>query len=51
MTGAIILVLVLVAFPVIVGLSTAGIAALLGHLLYQDADERHANSEFRELNI
>jgi hypothetical protein len=51
MAGAIILVLALLAFPIIVGLSTAGIAALLGHLLYRDADERHAKSELRELNI
>jgi len=51
MAGAIILVLALLAFPIVVGLSTAGIAALLGHLLYRDADERHAKSELRELNI
>ena len=51
MAGAIILVLALLAFPIIVGLSTAGIAALLGHLFYRDADERHANSELRDLNI
>ena len=51
MAGAIIIVVVLLAFPIIVGMSTAGIAALLGHLLYRDADQRHANSELRELNI
>ena len=51
MAGAIILVLVLLAFPIIVGLSTVVIAALLGNLLYRDADERHAKSELRELNI
>ncbi len=51
MAGAIILVLALLAFPIVVGLSTAGIAALLGHLLYRDADERLAKSELRELNI
>jgi len=51
MSGAIILVLALLAFPIVVGLSTAGIAALLGPLLYRDADERHAKSELRELNI
>ena len=51
MAGAIILVLALLAFPIIVGLSTAGIAALLGHMLCRDADERHANSELRDLNI
>jgi len=51
MAGAIILVLALLAFPIIVGLSTAGIAALLGHMLWRDADERHANSELRDLNI
>jgi len=49
--GAIIIVVVLLIFPIIVGLSTAGIAALLGHLLYRDADQRHVKSELRELNI
>lgn len=50
MAGAIIIVLALVAFPVVVGLSTAGIAALLGHLLTTDADKRHEGSELVDLN-
>jgi len=51
MAGAVILVLALLAFPLIVGMSTAVIAALLGHMLWRDADERHASSELRDLNI
>lgn len=51
MPGAIILVLALLAFPVIVGLSTAAIAAVLGHLLYSDGEARHADSELLDLNV
>jgi hypothetical protein len=50
MPGAIVLVLVLIAFPIIVGLSTAGIAALIGYFLHRDAEIRHAGSELVELN-
>jgi hypothetical protein len=41
---------VLLAFPIVVGLSTAGIAALLGHLLYKDAEVRHEGSELVDTN-
>ena len=51
MPGAILLVLALLAFPIIVGLSTAAIAAVLGHLLYRDAEVRHADSELVDLNV
>ncbi|MBU6240637.1 MAG: hypothetical protein KJS66_02500 [Acidobacteria bacterium] len=51
MPGAIILVIALLAFPVIVGLSTAAIAAVLGHLLYKDGEVRHADSELLDLNV
>ena len=51
MPGAIILVIALVIFPIIVGLSTAGIAALLGHLLCKDGEVRNADSELLDLNI
>lgn len=50
MPGAIIIVLVLLAFPIVVGLSTAGIAALLGHFLYKDAEVRHEGSELVDTN-
>jgi hypothetical protein len=50
MPGAVIIILVLLAFPIIVGLSTAGIAALLGHLLYKDAEVRHEGSELVDTN-
>lgn len=51
MTGAIILVLVLLAFPVVVGLSTAALAGLLGHLLWSDAEKRNEGSELLETNV
>jgi hypothetical protein len=50
MPGVVIIVLVLLAFPIVVGLSTAGIAALLGHLLYKDAEVRHEGSELIDTN-
>jgi hypothetical protein len=47
----VILVVALLAFPIIVGLSTAAIAAVLGHLLYKDGEARHADSELLDLNV
>ena len=50
MPGAIILIIALLSFPIVVGLSTAGIAALLGFFLQRDGDIRNASSELIELN-
>lgn len=50
MPGAIVLIVVLLAFPIVVGLSTAGIAAVLGHLLWKDGEARHEGSELVDLN-
>ena len=50
MPGAIVIVLALLAFPIIVGLSTAAIAAVLGHLLWKDGEARHEGSELLDLN-
>jgi hypothetical protein len=50
MPGAIILIIALFSFPIVVGLSTAGIAALLGFFLQRDGDIRNAGSELVELN-
>lgn len=50
MTGAFIIVAILLAFPIVVGLSTAAIAAVLGHLLNRDAEVRHEGSELLDLN-
>ena len=50
MPGAIVLVVILFAFPIVVGLSTVAIAALLGHLLWKDAEVRHEGSELLDLN-
>jgi hypothetical protein len=50
MPGAIIIMIALLSFPIVVGLSTAGIAALLGFFLQRDGDIRNAGSELVELN-
>ncbi len=51
MPGVIIIILVLLAFPVVVGLSTAALAALIGHFLYRYAEIRHEGSELLETNV
>ncbi|GDX28994.1 hypothetical protein LBMAG13_14190 [Actinomycetes bacterium] len=51
MPGVVIIILVLLAFPVVVGLSTAALAALIGHFLYSDAETRHEGSELLETNV
>ncbi|MDP4706147.1 MAG: hypothetical protein NWR75_06360 [Ilumatobacteraceae bacterium] len=50
MPGAVILIIVLLGFPIVVGLSMAGIAALLGHLLWKDGEVRNEGSELLDLN-
>ena len=50
MPGAIIIIIALLSFPIVVGLSTAGIAALLGFFLQRDGDIRNAGTELVELN-
>lgn len=51
MPGALIIVVILLAFPIVVGLSTAALAAILGHLLYRDAEIRHEGSELLDTNV
>lgn len=51
MPGALIIAVILLAFPIVVGLSTAGLAAVLGHLLYRDAEVRHEGSELLDTNV
>jgi hypothetical protein len=48
--GAIILVVILLGFPVIVGLGSVVLAALLGTSLDRDAAKRHVGSELLDLN-
>jgi hypothetical protein len=50
MPGAVIIALVLLTFPIIVGLSTAVLAAVLGFFLNKDAEVRHQGSELLQLN-
>lgn len=51
MAGGVVLVAVLLGFPIVVGMSTAAIAALIGHFLCRDSEIRHEGSELVELNI
>lgn len=51
MPGPIIIVLVLLAFPIVVGLSTAALAGILGYFLNKDAEIRHEGSELLDTNI
>ena len=46
----VVIIIALLSFPIVVGLSTAGIAALLGFFLQRDGDIRNAGSELVELN-
>ncbi len=50
MLGVVIIIIALLSFPIVVGLSTAGIAALLGFFLQRDGDIRNAGTELVELN-
>ncbi|MDP5113867.1 MAG: hypothetical protein NWP39_00085 [Ilumatobacteraceae bacterium] len=50
MPGAVILIIVLLGFPIIFGLSMVGLAALLGHLLWKDGEIRNEGSELLDLN-
>jgi hypothetical protein len=51
MAGGVLLVAVLLAFPILVGMSAAAVAAIIGHFLCRDAEIRHEGSELVELNI
>ena len=50
MVGAIILVVLLLMFPILVGLGTVIVAAILGESLHRDARARNEASELLELN-
>ena len=51
MAGAIILVIALLGFPIVVGMSMAGLAALIGQTLWKDGEIRHEGSELIDTNI
>jgi hypothetical protein len=51
MAGAIILVVVLLLFPVVVGLSSALLAGVIGHVLAKDGEARNEGSELVDLNV
>ena len=48
--GGVVLVIALLGFPIVVAMSTAAIAAIIGRLLCRDAEIRHQGSELVELN-
>ncbi len=51
MLGPIIIAVILLAFPIVVGLSTAALAGVIGHFLNKDAEIRHEGSELLDTNI
>jgi len=50
MTGAVLLVVLLLLFPIVVAMSGAVAAAILGHFLVREAEDRNAGSELVDLN-
>ena len=51
MPGAIAILIVLFLLPVVVLMSFAVIAAVLGQLLYKDGEARNEGSELLDLNV
>lgn len=51
MPGAIAIIVVLLAFPVVACMSAAAIAAVLGMALNRDAEVRHEGSELVDVNV
>jgi hypothetical protein len=49
--GAVAIVIVLLILPVIICISFAVIAAVLGQLLYKDGEDRNEGSELLDLNV
>ena len=50
MPGAIAIIVVLLVFPVIAIMGSVTIAALLGHLLHRDGEQRNEGSELLDTN-
>jgi hypothetical protein len=50
MAGALVLVVILVIFPLLVGIGSAPIAALLGSLLHRDRAAEYDGHELLDLN-
>ena len=51
MPGPLILAAILLVFPIVVGLSTAALAAVLGYFLDKDAEIRYEGSELLDTNV
>ncbi len=51
MLGGVLLVIFLLSFPLVIGLGTIVLAAILGESLHRDARVRNEASELLELNI
>ena len=51
MPGPIIIAVILLVFPIVVGLSTAALAGVIGYFLNKDAEIRHEGSELLDTNI
>ena len=51
MPGPIIIAVILLVFPIVVALSTAALAGVIGYFLNKDAEIRHEGSELLETNV
>lgn len=50
MAGALVLVVILIAFPLLVGIGSSALAALLGFFLHRDVEIEHEGSELIDAN-
>jgi len=49
--GAILIIIALVLAPVVICISFAGIAAVIGQMLWSDGEKRHEGSELLDVGV
>jgi hypothetical protein len=49
--GAVLIIIALVLAPVVICMSFAGIAAVIGQLLWSDGEKRHEGSELLDVGV
>ena len=51
MAGAVLIIIALLLAPILICMSFAGVAALLGQLLWSDGEKRHEGSELLDVGV
>ena len=51
MAGAVLIIIALLLAPIVICMSFAGLAALLGQLLWRDGEKRHEGSELLDVGV